>query len=123
MAKLVGLSDPAALAALGERLAHQRLQRNLTQEQLAREAGISKRTLIRLEQGESSQLTNLIRLLRALGLLDRLDAFIPPPVPSPLEQLKQRTKVRRRASPGSKGDRPTTTWRWGDESPQAGDEA
>ena len=119
MAKLTGLTDSALLATLGERLARQRLQRNLTQEHLAQEAGISKRTLIRIEQGESSQLTNLIRLLRALGLLDRLDAFIPHPVPSPLEQLKRRTKVRRRASSASKLNQPKRPWRWGDESPRA----
>jgi transcriptional regulator with XRE-family HTH domain len=69
--------DTAVLTDLGARLAHLRLQRNLTQEELAHEAGVSKRTVIRLESGESTQLTNLIRVVRALGLLGNLDAFVP----------------------------------------------
>lgn len=66
MAKTSEMTDAAVLAELGERLARLRLQRNLTQAQLAREAGVSKRTLIRLERGESSQVTNLIRVVRSL---------------------------------------------------------
>ena len=39
--------------------------------------------MIRLESGESTQLTNLIRVVRALGLLGNLDAFVPPAAPEP----------------------------------------
>ena len=99
MEKTTHITDAAALALLGERVAHRRLARNLTQAQLARDAGVSKRTLARLEAGESTQLTNLIRIIRALGLIANLDALIPPPAPSPLEQLRSRGKQRRRASP------------------------
>lgn len=113
--------DKAVLTDLGARLAHLRLQRNLTQEELAHEAGVSKRTVIRLESGESTQLTNLIRVVRALGLLGNLDAFVPPPLPSPLAQLRMRAKERRRASGGAKKRSPsskpaTADWTWGDES-------
>jgi putative transcriptional regulator len=122
MADARDMTDPAVLAQLGERLARLRLQRNLTQAALAREAGVSTRTLIRLERGESSQVTSLIRVVRALGLLGNLDAFVPPPVPSPIEQLRSRAKERRRASPGAKKGGPPTEWTWGDESPKAGGE-
>ena len=60
-------TDQQVLAELGDRLAQYRLNRNLTQDQLAREAGVSKRTVVRLENGQSSQMTNLVRVLRALG--------------------------------------------------------
>lgn len=113
------LTDPAVLALIGERIAQHRLQRNLTQTQLAREAGVSKRTLIRLEGGESSQVTNLIRVVRALGLLGGLDAFLPPPPVSPIAQLQMQAKARRRASPERASDTPPTKWTWGDESPKA----
>ena len=113
-------TDAAVLVELGARLARLRLQRNLTQAQLAREAGVSKRTLIRMERGESSQVTNLIRTVRALGLLGNLDAFVPPPLPSPIEQLRLRSRERRRASPGAKKSGPPTDWSWGDASPKAG---
>jgi len=112
--------DQMVLASLGERLARQRLERNLTQDELARQAGVSKRTLIRLENGESSQMTNLIRVLRALGLLNHLDALVPMPLPSPLEQLKFKRKERRRASPntnkpGTQKPGITGKWAWDDE--------
>lgn len=122
MAKTVETTDAAVLAELGDRLSRRRLQRNLTQAQLAREAGVSKRTVIRLERGESSQVTNLIRVVRALGLLGNLDALVPPPPTSPLEQLRSRAKERRRASPGVKKSAPPTKWTWGDESSKAGGE-
>lgn len=120
MGKNSSSPDASVLAELGDRLARLRLQRNLTQAQLAREAGVSKRTLIRLEHGESTQLTNLIRVLRGLGGLGNLDALIPPPPTSPIQQLQARAKTRRRASPAARNRRPSTTWTWGDEPPPTG---
>jgi putative transcriptional regulator len=94
----LSLSDTAVLRELGSRLAQYRLNQNLTQERLAHEAGISLRTLTRIENGEPSQTSNVLRLLRALGLLDNLDALVPAPAVSPIEQLKLKGKVRQRAS-------------------------
>jgi len=108
------MTDPAVLAEIGQRLAQHRLERNLTQAELAKEAGVSKRTLIRLEGGESTQLTNLIRVLRALDLLANLDAFIPAPVPSPIQQLRAEGKRRKRASPKAESPGPDEEWTWGD---------
>lgn len=110
------LTDSAILARLGERIAQRRIERDLTQPQLAREAGISKRTLVRLEGGESTQLTSLIRVLRALGLLENLDRLVPPPAASPLEQLKAQEKRRKRASgKGAVAPETDPEWTWGDE--------
>ncbi|MEY4641052.1 MAG: hypothetical protein RLZZ227_1046 [Pseudomonadota bacterium] len=92
------LSDTSVLLELGQRLAQLRLNRNLTQQALAREAGISLRTLHRIESGEPSQTANLVRLLRALGLLDNLEALVPEAPASPMQQLKLKGKVRQRAS-------------------------
>ena len=113
-----GLSDEAILRELGSRLATARLARNLTQAALADEAGISKRTLERLESGEvAARLSALVRVCRALGLVDRLDALVPSPTVSPVDQLKLAGRRRERAS-GRR--RPQTSakkkWTWGDES-------
>lgn len=110
-------TDSRILAELGERLARYRLNRNLTQDQLAREAGVSKRTIVRLEDGQSIQVTNLVRVLRALGLAGHLNAMIPTPLTSPIEALKVKSRERRRASPASKKPRPAQKWTWGDEKP------
>lgn len=98
------LSDHIILQELGSRLARLRLNRNLTQAALAKEAGISLRTLNRIECGEPSQTANLIRVLRALGQLQNLDILVPEPVVSPLQQLRLQGKTRKRASrPGAAG--------------------
>ncbi|NJL31898.1 MAG: helix-turn-helix transcriptional regulator [Phycisphaerales bacterium] len=107
------MTDKAILIKIGERLAKHRLRRNLMQEELAREAGVSKRTVVRIEGGESTQLTNMIRVIRALDLLKNLDAFLPPLAPSPLEQLRGQGKQRKRASPKpEKPPLPKTSKKW-----------
>ena len=62
------IADKAALSLLGQRIAQHRLEQNRTQAELAHEAGVSKRTIERLEGGESIHTTNLVRVLRVLGL-------------------------------------------------------
>ena len=110
------LTDEALLTELGERISRHRLNLNVKQSELAREAGLSKRTVERIEAGASTQLTNLIRVLRALDLLDNLELLVPEPTPSPLEQLKLRGKERTRASGASEAPAEGDVWKWGDES-------
>lgn len=117
-------TDEVILAELGERLARLRLDRGLTQAQLAEEAGVAKRTVERMEAGHSVQLMTLVRLCRVLGILDGLDRLVPEPGPSPIALLKgkttgkvrQRASGRRRAGSGSKDKSGGAGWRWGDES-------
>ena len=108
-------SDQAVLQALGRRLARHRLNRNLTQAALAAEAGVSTLTVQRIERGHSLQAANLIRILRALGLLDNLDALVPEPAISPIQQARMRGRVRQRASSRPGRPEPPTEWSWGDE--------
>lgn len=106
------IADKAALQELGKRIARYRLDRNQSQAMLAQEAGISLRTLVRIEQGDSSQTINILRVLRALDLLANLEALIPAPQVSPMQQLKLQAKQRKRASPANETD--STAWRWGE---------
>ena len=110
------LSDEAVLRELGHRLASARLASNLTQAELAQEAGVSKRTIERLESGEvASRLSALVRVCRVLGLLDRLDTLLPVAAPGPVEQLKLAGRTRRRASkPRQAAPHRTRKWTWGD---------
>jgi len=62
------LSDEAILSELGERLSRSRLDLQLTQAEVAEQAGIAKRTLERMEAGHSSQLSSLIRVPRTTAL-------------------------------------------------------
>lgn len=112
------LSDASILRELGSRLAAARLARNQTQAALAEAAGVSKRTVERLESGEvAARLSGLVRVLRALDMADRLDELAPAPTASPVEQLKLAGRRRQRASGQRSPARPTVRkWTWGDES-------
>ncbi|NGX15577.1 helix-turn-helix transcriptional regulator [Wenzhouxiangella sp. XN24] len=106
------LTDEAILAELGERLARRRIELELTQAEAADQAGLGKRTLERIEAGESTQISSLLRLLRVLELLPQLDQAIPAVTPGPMELLRNRGKMRQRA-PGRRGTKaPERPWAW-----------
>lgn len=107
-------TDEAILAELGQRIRAARLARNVSQIDLAREAGIGRVTLQRIEDGSSSSLTSLIRVLRALKLLSGLDAIVPEQPQGPVDLFRRGGRERLRASPAREGTRPVR-WRWGDE--------
>jgi transcriptional regulator with XRE-family HTH domain len=109
------LSDEAVLRELGARLAAARLARNLTQAALAERAGISKRTVERLESGEvATQLSGFLRVCRALGLLERFDLLIPEPTIGPMAQLKLLGRMRKRASGKRVAADAAKKWTWGE---------
>jgi transcriptional regulator with XRE-family HTH domain len=108
-------TDEAVLAELGGRLTRVRLERNLTQAQLAEQAGVSKRTVQRLEAGAvATQLSGFIRVCRVLEVIERFDLLIPEPVPSPVEQLKLAGRKRQRASGAQAAKSAAQKWQWGD---------
>jgi transcriptional regulator with XRE-family HTH domain len=63
---------------IGEQLATWRKLQQLTAAQVADRAGISRYTVMRLENGEGASLENLLRVARALGVLDLLSAALDP---------------------------------------------
>lgn len=110
-----GLTDKAIIKELGLRIENARLQRNLTQDEFATLADISRPTLQRLEAGASAQMTTFVRVLRALDLLPGLDLVAPAIQPSPIEQLDIRGGRRRRASRAQPVVPAKTGFKWGDE--------
>ncbi len=111
------LTDAAVLTEIGDRLRQARLARNLTQRQVAEEAGVSEVTVNKTEKGEPAKLVTLIRILRVLGLLGGLDVAVPESRPSPLDELRRHGRSRQRASsPRTRRDAGGRPWRWGDES-------
>ena len=108
------MSDEALLHELGHRIARLRLERNLSQAQLAEQAGISKRTLERLEAGvAATQLSLFLRVLRQLDLLERLELLLPEPQPSPLALLEQQQQATRKRASRRRIAKPATSWSWG----------
>lgn len=108
------LTDNAVLAEIGKRLTRRRLELDLTQSELAERAGVSKRTLERLENGATTQLSGFIRIVRGLSLLHRIDSFIPGSAPGPMELLENEGRERKRARSGKKKNPGKELWKWGD---------
>ena len=89
---------PDVLREVGARLKALRLQQNRRVSDLAADAGVSPRTINRIEAGHSVGTGNLVQIMRALGRLQAFDTFIPMPEVSPYDVEKLRGKIRRRAS-------------------------
>lgn len=101
-------------AALCMRLEAIRLSRNVTQRQLAREAGVSIRTIRRLEKGQGVSLDTFLRVLIALRIQHGLEGLLPDPAVRPIERVGRAAGERKRARAGSVSpERPA--WSWGDE--------
>ncbi len=111
--KLNALSDDTAiLRELGERIRQHRIAMELTQEDLAQKSGISLSTLKRIENGEDSKFSNIIKLLKEMNLADNFELLIPDTetnFKAVFENKPQRKRVRTQNKPAS------PTWVWGDD--------
>lgn len=67
-----------SLRKLGDDLRTWRKLRQLTAEEVADRAGVGRSTVLRLESGDGSTLENLLRVARALGVLDELTNALDP---------------------------------------------
>lgn len=90
------MTNTAIAAELGSRLERLRLERNISQQALAEEIGITPKSYRLLVAG-GGKLENMIAALRALNALGHLDNFLPETPISPLEQLKLKGRKRQRA--------------------------
>ena len=93
-----GMSDKGILVEIGTRLKSKRLRKNLSQQELAERAGISRNTVSDMEGGGSTTPHNFIRTLRVLDSLDELEHLLPEPAMSPVQMLRMKGKIRMRAS-------------------------
>jgi len=91
------MTNNAIAQEIGHRIEQLRLERNITQQQLADEIGLSRVSYRRLAKG-AAKFENIIAALRALGRLDLIEQFVPETTFSPMTQLKLRGKQPQRAS-------------------------
>lgn len=110
--------EDRVLERLGDRLARRRIQLDLSQVELAEQSGVSRPTVQRLEAGGSTQLKNLVRVLRVLELLPNFEALVPEADVQPLLELERRgTPARQRVSPRSAEPEVADAeiWVWGED--------
>ncbi len=107
------MNAETSLQQVAQRLRQHRINRQLTQAELAEKAGVTKRTIENLESGKSTQFLTVLRTMEALDLLENIDVAIPEVPVSPLlkhaRDGEQPQRVRK--------SKPTadTEWSWGDE--------
>ena len=92
------MSGPGARQTIGERMKEIRLRKNITQEEIAWRAGISKLSVVNAEAGKNISLATLIAILRQLSMIENLELLIPEPTISPILMKKLKGKKRFRAS-------------------------
>ena len=91
-----GKTDIAIVAEIGKRIKAVRNKKLFTQAEIAERSGISIFTVSQIETGKNTSLISLISVMRALKLLDNLEEFIPEPMISPVDLLKQSIKRKRK---------------------------
>ena len=95
----LAMSDPAIVREICNNIKQIRLNKNISQAELANLSGLNRVTISRLEAGRSATILSVIQVLRALDKLEILNAFITEPEISPIKLLQQRETQRQKASP------------------------
>lgn len=108
--------DRDILHELGIRIAALRISKKMTQAILAECAGVSKRTIERMESGKVSiQMTVFIRVLRAVDGLERLEMLLPHVSAGPVDQvLSSVSHTTRRRVRKPRDLARSTPWKWGE---------
>lgn len=99
------------LKGLGARLCEQRIARRMTQDELAQRAGISKRSLERMERAEAEpRLSAFVSVCQVLGLVHGFNALVPSVELGPMAVMNGKRLPKRVRKPS--GGNPVV---WGDE--------
>ena len=109
------LSDSQIEAELGKRLKRRRVDLRLNQTELAERAGVGRRTITAVENGQGCSLGTLISLLRALDGLNDLGLLLPIPEISPIAETSTRMKERIYPYKARKKKDAPNEWKWNDE--------
>ena len=97
------MSDKAILSQLGAQLKQMRLNKNITQLQMSKIAGLSRSAISTMENDGNGSMISFVQVLRALEKLEILNHFITEAPVSPVQIAKLHGKQRQRASMKRKG--------------------
>lgn len=107
-------SEKRIMQEFGKRIAKHRISLQKTQEELAKECGVSRGTIARMEKGESIKFDNLIRVMKVLKISANIDILVPNTNDNP-EDLLKLGKQRQRATAKRYRKTPNTDWKWGED--------
>jgi DNA-binding XRE family transcriptional regulator len=92
------MSDTTVLEAIAGQLKQMRLNKNISQDQIAKMAGLSRKVIHDAESTGAISLTSFVKILRVLEKLELLNHFSESSKISPLQIAKLYGKTRQRAS-------------------------
>ncbi len=104
--------EKSILVELGNRIQQYRISLNITQSELAQRCGLSLKTIARTEMGYDTKLSNLIKIMNEIGLIENLDILIPVPQPD-YKAMFEEKPTRKRARPDKK--KADDAWIWGED--------
>lgn len=90
------MSNQAILLEIGKRIREIRIRKNIQQKELSERSGVSLSTVIRLENGSTIALDNLLCILRTLDMLENMEYFLPNPPVSPILMRKLQGRKKQR---------------------------
>ena len=111
------ISDSEILIELGKRIKALRIRKSYTQEEFANLSGVSKGTVANVENGESIQLGNMLKILRELDSINALEVLLPSSEMSPMELIQAKVEMPRkrvRKTSNSKAQN-NSGWKWGED--------
>jgi transcriptional regulator with XRE-family HTH domain len=108
--KITDLSPlSSTLTELGRRLVENRKRMGLSQDEMARQAGVGVATLRRIEGGQDAQLGSWIKIMNCLGEIESIDTLLPEHIRSPMMDMGKKPKSKPTVSDGAESEI------WGDE--------
>jgi len=105
-------SEQVIRKELGNRIKRYRISLNITQNQLSEQCGISMSTLMRIEDGDDTKMSNVLKILSAFSLAENINLLIPDNELD-YKALFEGKPARQRAS--SKAKKKKTEWKWAEE--------
>ena len=105
------MSDRAIVRLIGKEIQRLRIEQNITQAKLSKDAGIDRSFLSQVENGRPASILTILQIIRALKRLDLFAGFMQQPQLSPMMMAKFEKKKRNRASKGEiENNKNTSSW-------------
>jgi transcriptional regulator with XRE-family HTH domain len=96
------------------RLKQERINQQITQQELASKTGLSRLAISKMERGEGLRLASFLLYLKGLNALGLLENLFPGPGSKPSDLFQLHHPRKRVSHPKKKTN--SATWKWGDES-------
>lgn len=95
---IYGMSNSDIISKLGMRFKEYRIRLRMTQQEVAKKAGVSIFLISQFESGNSNNITmgSFLSLLRSIGFLTEIQKILPeiPPSPEEIERINKNKKER-----------------------------